>query len=349
MVEIRSYDGDAVEAARFVNSVWTRYYANKVPVTDFSPRFLDWMLFGNPVARRDYMLAAYSGSRLVGTLFAEPIRMRLGERDVDGTFGSWASVDPEFRGQGVMMKLSETMATRIRERGAACMLACVATGSTAQRFWERVRDTRFLNHLGLWVHVFDADAVVRWSMSSAERALFTLARPLLRQGYLRTPVEGVRPYRPEDLSSSMALVARMLEPVNLGYAYTAQRLAHQLQYRDVPNTLVLERDGAVRGLANYYTLRMKARGELTVGLVDLMAFHDSVTPAERAQLLAATMRHMAGQGASIGAMLRGPCVSTSLMWRSGWMPWSGGARVVSAFPAAGIQLPTDPQVFVHMR
>ena len=349
MVEIRPYDGDAVEASRFVNSVWTRYYAEKGPVTDFDARFLDWMLFGNPVASRDYMLAAYQGSKLVGTLFAEPIPLRLGAKEVAGTFGSWASVDPDYRGQGVMMKLSERMAARHRERGAACMLACVATGSTAQRFWERVRDTRFLNHLGLWVHVFDADAVVRWSMSAAERALFTVAKPLLRQGYLGTPVEGVRPYRPEDLSSCMALVSRMLEPVNLGYGYTVERLAHQLQYRDVPTTLVLERDGAVRGVANYYTLRMKARGELTVGMLDLLAFHDSVTWGERKQLLAAAMRSMAGRGVSLGAMLRGPCGSAPLMLREGWFPWSGGARMVSLFSARDMQLPAAPRVFVHMR
>ncbi|NVJ22350.1 GNAT family N-acetyltransferase [Myxococcus sp. AM011] len=350
MVEVRTYEGDAVDASRFVNRVWGTYYAARGPLTDFQPRMLDWFLFGNRLATREYRLAAYSGGKLAGVLFAEPIRLRLGTRAVEGTYGSWFSVDPAFRGMDVGKKLAETMASRQRERGAAMMLGCLADGSAGERFWKKTAGTRTFGALGLWLHVFDAAAVARWSTTAAERALFTLARPWLRGGAPSVDTEeGVRPYRPGDLPACMALVERMTEPVSLGYGYTPERLAHQLQYRDVPHTLVLERDGVVRGLVNYYTLQMNARGPLTIAMVDLLAFHDSVPRVEQKRLLRVAMGDMVRQGAGCAAMLRGPCVSSRLMLGTGWVPWAGGTRAMCVLPAPDVEWPTSPRVFTHLR
>ncbi|NTX09924.1 GNAT family N-acetyltransferase [Myxococcus sp. CA056] len=350
MVEVRTYEGDAVDASQFVNRVWGKYYGAQGPLTDFQPRMLDWFLFGNRLATREYRLAAYSGGKLAGVLFAEPIRLRLGTRTVEGTYGSWLSVDPAFRGTGVGQKLTETMSSRQRERGALLMLGCMEDGSVAERFWRKTPGLRAFDTLGMWLHVFDAAAVARWSKTAAERALFTLARPWLRGSAPSVDtMEGIRPYRLEDLPACMALVERMMESVSLGYAYTPERLAHQLQYRDVPRTLVLERDGAVRGLVNFYTLQMNARGPLTIALVDLLAFHESVPRAEQKRLLRVAMRDMVEQGASCVVMLRGPCVSSRLMLGAGWLPWAGGTRVICALPSPEVEWPTAPRVFTHLR
>ncbi|ADO74653.1 GNAT family N-acetyltransferase [Stigmatella aurantiaca] len=350
MVEIRTFDGDAEEASRFVNGVWQATYGQELSLATWDARFLDWLLFRQGQADRGYLVAAYAGGTLVGTLFAEPARIRLGHREVDGSYASWNSVAPGHRGQGIGHKLAEELFRRHRERGAHLTLSCVASGTAlAQRFWGRSSNARLLNDLGLWMHVFDPKALARWSLHASERALFTLARPLLRQGFHHASTEGIRPYRPADLPACMALVQRMMAPVNLGYAYTPGRLAHQLQYRNVPRTFVLERGGEVRGLVNYYTLRMKARGELTAAVVDLLAFDEHLPTAERQRLLQVAMQDMVHQGASCAALLRGPCIPAHLMWRSGWLPWPGGAKVTCLLPTADVELPTSPRVFTHLR
>ncbi|MFY2556086.1 GNAT family N-acetyltransferase [Corallococcus terminator] len=350
MVEVRTYEGDAVAASQFVNRVWGEYYGAQGPLTDFQPRMLDWFVFGNRLAPREYRLAAYSGGKLAGVFFAEPTRLRLGNRAVEGAYGSWLSVDPAFRGLGVGRKLTETMFSRQRERGALMMLGCMADGGAGGRFWRKTPGLRTFGTMGLWLHVFDAAAVARWSPTAAERALFTLARPWLRGSAPHVDTEaGIRPYRPEDLPACMALVERMTESVSLGYAYTPERLAHQLQYRDVPHTLVLERAGVVRGLVNFYTLQMNSRGPLTIAMVDLLAFHDSVPRAEQKRLLRVAMRDMAGRGASCAAMLRGPCVSTRLMLGAGWLPWAGGSQVMSKLLSPDLEWPASPRVFTHLR
>ncbi|MCK8499107.1 GNAT family N-acetyltransferase [Myxococcus fulvus] len=349
MVEVRRFEGDAQDASVFVNRVWGEYYAAQGPLTDFQPRLLDWVLFGNPLATPEYRLGAYVRGKLAGVFFAEPIRLRLGERDVEGAYGSWFSADPSFRGERVGQQLAVAMTERLRERGAALLLGCLADGSAGERFWKKMEGTRTFSSLGLWLHVFDLAAVARWASSGPERALFTLASRWPRARPVDVDAHDVRPYRPTDLPACMALVDRSMEPVSLGYAYTPDRLAHQLQYRDVPRTLVLERHGMVRGLVNYYTLPMNARGPLTIAMVDLVAFHASVPRPERKRLLRVAMRDMVSQGAQCAAMLRGPCVSTGLMLASGWVPWPGGMRAVCLMPSPDVAWPASPRVFTHLR
>lgn len=349
MVELRTFEGDAEEASRFINGVWQERYGKKLPLAVWDARFFDWLLFREGQAPRDYLVAAYDGGQLVGTLFAEPARLRLGTREVDGTYGSWASVAPSHRGQGIGGKLAEELFRRHRDRGAMLTLGCVAAGTDGPGFWKQTEHARFLGGLGLWVHVFDAQALARWSMHASERALFTMARPFLRHRFRQASGQDIRPYRPSDLPRCMALLQRMMAPVTLGYAYTVQRLAHQLQYRDVPHTFVLEQAGEVQGFVNSYPMRMTGRETMTAEVVDLMAFADSVSHDDRRRLLQVAMQDMERRGASCAAMLRTPCIPASLMWRSGWVPFPGGAKVTCLLPSPQLELPASPCVFTHLR
>ncbi|MFY1827284.1 GNAT family N-acetyltransferase [Myxococcus fulvus] len=349
MVEVRKFEGDAQDASGFVNRVWGEHYAAQGPLTNFQPRLLDWWLFANPLATPEYRLGAYVRGKLAGVLFAEPLRLRLGGQDVEGTYGSWLSVDPAFRGERLGQKLVEEMGARQRERGAALMLGCVGLGSVGERFWKRTEHTRVFGSLGLWLHVFDPAAVARWASSAPERAFFSLVSRLPRRRPVDLDTHGIRPYRPEDLPACMALVQQSMEQVNLGYGYTAERLAHQLQFRDVPRTLVLERNGSVRGLVNSYALQMNARGALDISLIDLLALDASVPREERKRFLRVAMRDMAARGAHCAAMVRSPCVPAGLMLGAGWVPWSGGMRIVCTLTSPDVLWPASPRVFTHLR
>jgi len=349
MVEVRTFEGDAKQASQFINGVWQRTYGANLAVSVWDERFFDWLLFSNPQADRDYLLGAYSKGKLVGAFFAEPAKIQLGQRQVDGTYGSWASVAPENRGQGIGVKLSDEMLSRHRERGAALTLGCVAAGTLGQTFWGRRAHARFLSGLDLWLHLFDSKKAVRWSLSAAERAFLTLTRPLQSQRFQEASPEGIRAYWPQDLPQCMALVQKMMTPVNLGYAYTVERLAHQLQYRDVPRTFVLEREGIIQGLVNSYLLQMTARGLLTVGLVDMLAFQDTLPFSEQRRLLWVAMQDLRAQGADCAAMVRSVCTPPALMLRSGWLPFPGGTRVTCLLSTPDVELPASPRVFMHLR
>ncbi|MBU8895680.1 GNAT family N-acetyltransferase [Corallococcus sp. H22C18031201] len=349
MVEVRTFEGDAAEASRFTNRVWQASYGGKVPLALWDERYFDWLLFGNRHAGTDFLLGAYLNGKLVGTLFAERTRIRLGEGEVDGTFASWASVDTSHRGLGIGRKLAAELLHRHRERGARLALGCVAHGSEGAGFWGKNQQTRFMDEMGLWIHVFEPEAMTRWSFHRSERAFFRLLRPFQRHSYRAATKEGIRLYRPTDLPQCTALIQHVMKPVTFGYAYTTERLAHQLQYRDMPRTFVLERDGVIQGLVNYYTLQLRARETRSMGVVDLMAFKDGVSPSEQRRLLQVTMQDMEQQGVSTAAMLRLAGGPSKVMWRSGWLPWLSGGRVACLLPTSDVVLPASPRVFTHLR
>ncbi|MCY1033044.1 MAG: GNAT family N-acetyltransferase [Myxococcaceae bacterium] len=350
MIEVRTFEGDAAEASWFINRVWQSSYGKSAPLPVWDSRIMDWRLFQDGRAPRDYLLAAYDKGTLVGTLFAEPARIRLGTEEVAGTHGSRATVACSHRGEGIGGKLARELWNRHRERGARVSLGCVTTDAKQTGFWKGAWNKHRVNGLGFWVYVFDARALARGAFTGTQRNVLTCARPFLRHGFREADTRGVRPYHPNDLPRCMTLVRRMLEPVNLGFTYTSERLAHQLQYRDVPRTFVLEQEGEVRGFVNTHSLELTGQGTHTVlsEVVDLVAFEDSVSSHDRQRLLQCAMQDMERRGVACAGMLRSPSLPASGMLRSGWWPLPGGAKQTCLLPGANLHLPATPNVFTHL-
>lgn len=348
MIEVRTFDGDAPEASWFLNRVWQSTYGRTTPLPVWDTRFCDWRLFRGGQAPRDYLLAAYEGRTLVGTLFAEPARIRLGRVEVDGSHGLRATVAHSHRGQGIGARLAQELLRRHQDRAARIALGCTTGEPRPRGFWQRTWNTRLFRGLGLWMYAFDAQALARWSFTPHERRLFSLARPFLRHRFREADPRGIRRYRPNDLDRCMTLVQRMLRPVTLGCAYTAGQLAHQLQYRDVPRTFVLEQDGAVRGLVSSHSVLMTGTGEITTEVVDLLAFEDSVSATDRQRLLQVAMQDMEQRGVACAGVLRGPGLPTSLLLRAGWVPLPRRAKVTCLLPTSDMELPAAPRVFTHL-
>src|SRR5206468_1863861 len=87
-------------------------------------------------------------------------------------------------------------------------------------------------------------------------------------GVLNT--EGIRPYRADDLADCLQLTRQLLAHVDLGYVWTSERLAHQLDYAGLPRTIVLEDHGHVGGFVNYYRLDFAARNAIEAAVTDLI-------------------------------------------------------------------------------
>jgi GNAT superfamily N-acetyltransferase len=121
MIEIRTYDGDAATLSRFSQEVWRASYEGRVTFPLWSAQYFDWQLLTESRSR-DYLVAAYEGSKLIGTLLAEAFRFRLHGREVNGTTGSWLSVHPDYRRMGIGSKLFEEQRRRHLERDAPFML-----------------------------------------------------------------------------------------------------------------------------------------------------------------------------------------------------------------------------------
>jgi hypothetical protein len=306
MIEIRTFDGDVDELARFCTSSWRKRYSGRMPVPDWRSDFLEWELLGEDHAAREFLVAAYDGGRLVGALPARPARFQLRGRPVAGTWGSFFAVDDDYENQGVSLKLNLEQRRRHRDRGAQVFTGYVYLGSSAsmgKEFWLRQRSVKILGKVGLWARLFDHRAVSDFEFSTrdkwATRALGWF------QGRPRPPrdASAIRPYRPADLNDCLQLVARLSHSADFGYEWNEAALARRLQYGDVPRTFVADVDGRVSGFLNYCHLDLMGRRTITAGVIDLLSI-DGLSPAMQQNLLRTAMCRMAEEGCHLALLLR---------------------------------------------
>lgn len=313
MIEIRTFDGDPQELATFCTSSWRKRYEGRMPVPLWSPGFLEWELLGDDHKNRDYLVAAYDKTRLVGMLPARPARYQLNGRSVSGTWGSFFGVDPEYENEGVSLKLNLEQRRRHRLHGAEVFMGFVYFGSAASMgkdFWLRQRSLKIISKVGLWARLIDHRAVSDFEFSPRDR---WATRALgWFQGPPRAPRDatGIRAFRPDDLADCLRLAGGLSQSAEFGYEWNEPSLQRRLSFRDVTRTLVAEVNGRVEGLVSYCHLDLLGRRTVTAGVIDLLSI-ENLPAAMQKNLIRAALAQMAGEGCHMALLLR---ISSHPVW-----------------------------------
>jgi GNAT superfamily N-acetyltransferase len=331
LIEIRTYEGDAVELSRFTRDVWCQSYQGRMLIPLWEPEYLEWQLLGEKTSSRDFMVAAYDGTKLVGTDLANAFRFRVRNRELDCTLRSWFTVHPDYRHRGTALMLIHEQRRRHLDWGVPLSLGFLYrgwSGSLGPKFFSRRSDHVLIRKFGFWARLLDHRAVARGDLSRL-KAFGALALGMI-QKRLRPlqDMDGIRPYRMEDLPACLELAIGLLKNIELGCVWTAPHLAHQLQYRDVPRTLIIENHGCTAGFINYHRLDALGRDRIEIAMIDIAAL-DGLDERDSERLLQAALCHMAEEGIKIALMMR---LSPNL-WRpllaSGFVPLPHDMYVVA--------------------
>ena len=322
MVEIRGFDGTAAELSAFVVTTWRKSYEGEMPFPLWSGDFLEreLLLDGND---RPYVVAAYDGTKLVACHPGRPITIRIHGEAVGGSLGSFLSVDPDYRRQGIACRMQEEFARRHRERGDKVNFGYLYLRyrkSMGKQFWlkqpEGVVPVRRVGH---WVRAFDYRAVAQWELWRPERwgsrVLSMVHRPIT----LPRDTSGIRRWRPEDLPACLELVQQAGQSADIAYVWDATNLDRQLHYKDLARTIVIEHDGCVAGLINYSRFDVLGKTTMATALVDLIAF-GTLPQAERKRLLRAAMAQMVEEGLKAAILLRGSWYAWRTLAGAGFFP-----------------------------
>lgn len=306
MIEIRTYDGDMGQLARFCNSVWSRRYAGRMPYIQWTPEFLAWELDDAP-ATRDMLVAAYDGTRLVGVMPVRPMRFHLQGEIVPCSWGSYFSVDPEYAHQPVSIKLHLEQRRRHKEHGLHINFGYVVTAYTAaegQKFWlKQQKLVKPIRRLGMWVRALDPLAVARFSLRRLDAFGMRLSKLVL--GAPRPPCrpETIRPFAAADATACAELLDAASRRADLGYAWDAAQVARQLAFGDVTQTLVAEHGGRIAGLVNYCKLTLVGRTPIVAGVIDFLET-DGLPARTAIDLVRAALSDMHHQGVQLAMALR---------------------------------------------
>jgi hypothetical protein len=306
MIEVRTFDGDAAELATFCTTSWRKRYEGRMAVPLWSPSFLEWELLGDDHAQREFLVAAYDRTKLVGVLPARPARYQLNGRPVSGTWGSFFGVDPEYENEGVSLKLNLEQRRRHRLHGAEVLMGFVYVGSSASMgkdFWLKQRSLKIIRKLGLWARLIDHRAVSDFEYSARDRWA-TRAFGWF-QGPPKPPHDraGIRPFRREDLADCLRLARALAGSAEFGYEWSEAALLRRLSHGNVPRTLVAEEQGRVAGFLNYCHLELLGRRKVTAAVIDLLSLGE-LSARRQKDLLRATLCQMADEGCHLALLLR---------------------------------------------
>lgn len=351
-MEVRTFEGDAGEIARFTQHVWQSAYRSKIPTPVWDEDFFDWQLLSEDSRRSGYLVAAYDGGQLVGSLFAEEFLFRLHDVEFSAALSSWLAVHPGYQRRGVGRRLAEEQRRRLRERGAKFLLGfgIREKESSGPKFWMSFcEETVILGRLGMWARLLDHRAVAEWDVRCLEGLSARLLGALQRPAPARRPAEGVREYRPEDLPDCLALVNASLGRVDMGCVWGSARLARQLQYKGIPRTLVAESaEGRAEGFINYYPLGLLGRTHLRAGIIDILATHRLSWRRQR-DLLSAALSKMYDEGLKLALALRLPTSPGLLLLGSGFVPLPSGYDVICHRADTSLNLAKAKRLSVYLR
>ena len=324
MIEIRTFEGDAAEFSEFTTGTWRKSYEGKMPVPLWSPSYFRRELLPTDDDARDYLVAAYDGTRLVGSHPARSVRISLHGSEEDATWGSFLTVDPEYRRQGIAQKMHAEFQRRHRERGAKVNFGYLyirSIKSMGPKFWlKQPEGTMVVRKSGIWGRALDHGAVARFELYRIESWSSRVLSLVQRRPKAPRDMTGIRPYKREDLADCLELVRDRAASADLAYVWSEEELSRLLDWEDLSRTVVLERDGRVGGLVNYYRLEFLGRGRMAAGVIDLLAF-GGLAPAARRRLLRAALAQMAEEGLHAAMYLRGSWYAWRELLGAGFSPF----------------------------
>lgn len=354
MVEIRTYDGNGNDVVELTSRTWRAAYGGKFWCPYWDTDYIRWQLLADRPGGRDFLVAAYEGTRLVGCFFAERMPFRIRDCQVTGTIGSWFTVDIEGRSPRLGLELVEELRRRHREHGAAFMVGYVNghAETPAYKFWAGYgklypEHVRFVRKIGYWIRVLNPSSVGRKCVHRAERlGVRILGLPIF--GQPRRPPRGVRQMSSGDLSACHGLVETASAYGDLANIWTQDRLAHQLSGNGFPRTLVADGDGDASGFVNFHRMGLLGADVISTGLIDLLAAAGNSQRIKR-KLVRSAVSRMRSEGLELALALRMRMFPPRVMLLCGFIPVPQTDYLVYAFAEKGLALPSADRPCVLFR
>jgi hypothetical protein len=139
----------------------------------------------------------------------------------------------------------------------------------------------------------------------------------------------------------------MAASTDLGIHWSTDRLALQLGHENA-RTLVVEKDGRVRGFLNSHRLRLLGGGTLNVAVIDIFAA-TQLSHRQCVALLRAAGHRMVAEGIQAAMMLRSTMSRGPALLACGFLPVPAIDHLVCLFKQPDIVLPKPKRVHLLIR
>jgi len=317
-IEIRQYCGDCDDLVELKHRVWIPQYRGRMwfSLPD-APTLRSWAQGGG-------CLAAYQGTKIVGSIFSIPCSLRIGSAVRTVPIITGFTVDPDHRRAAV------PLVERIRRLHAEREIAFGIGGfggsrsSASYSFWTRYsrafpQKYHFLFQTGHWFKILAPGGMARASITAWERlASNTLGHLLSLTPQRHDP--HVRQGRVTDLQRCAQMLESSSADFDWAMVCSAEQLAREM---DDPafGTLVFEREGHVQGVVRYRRFVTYGRHPVPAAVIDLWA-DDGLTTAQRIRLLGHLCNHLRELDVTVVVALRSAMMPAAAFVANLFMPTS---------------------------
>jgi GNAT superfamily N-acetyltransferase len=356
MVEIRPFDSAPEEMAGFLRRVWLDAGQGRVLTPLWSREYLDWQFFDNPHAERDYMLAAYDRGRMVGAFLAVDGLFRAGDHTFRGSWGSWLTVAPEYRAQFLAPQLVAAMCERHVARGSWLITGYgyPSVAGMSIEFWQAFahawpKVVSIGPAIAMWVRVLKLKTAMRASLSWLDTVKYGALGGLACWPRVHGTDPSVRPARVEDVPACLDLLQDAAGSLPFAFVWEAARLAHQLCYGSVAQSLVATHEGTVVAWINFHQLHLSGRERVPIGVIDHFVVPRAHIARYGAALLRAALGRMRARGDAVATILNLPMWPKSTLIRCGFVPLHLGYRRIAVWPDPKHRHPWTKRAFLLLR
>jgi hypothetical protein len=347
-VSIEPFRGDFEGLEQMAHASWRDEYGQASFPNFYRPAFLHYLFDRIPGDKRDMLLGAYKDGEIVAFLANLPESFHFRGKTYDAVYSCLLVVRKELLRKGLALDIIRAAVEINRKKyGLDFSLLTLETGHRSTLMMNKLiaggHRIEKVRRSGVMVRILDLDRV---DASEGLKGYEKAAIRLLGAHRPPKPAPGVdlREYRPADLDACHALLERYKDTVRLALAWDKKDLAVELDYPDVAQTLVWEKDGRVQAMINFVRHDQLGKQVERYAWINHVAFPD-LSPAERSAFIRAYLGRIREDGyiATIDFSKRG--WPAGPFYRARFIPYPRAVNLVSWTFNPNISLAGIPVVY----
>jgi GNAT superfamily N-acetyltransferase len=251
-IDIEAFRGDLEGLEKMAHSAWRDEYGIESFPNLYRPRFLRFVF--DRIADKNHLIAAYRGDEIVSFMANLPRHYSIDGKLYRGVYTCLLVTRKELLRQGIAQALIDKALELNEMAGYDLSIYALEGGHRSTQLIKKLEATghpvQWLRRNYVIARILDlnkaaaSEGLKRWE-KVAIRIINAQKSPKKRD---RVPV---RKYRPEDLGTCLNLLNGYTSKIKLALVWEREELGIELDYPDVSQTLVYEKDGKVEGLINF--------------------------------------------------------------------------------------------------
>ncbi len=350
-LSVEPFRGDYEGLERMAHASWRDEYGQASFPNFYRPAFLHYLFDRIPEDRRDLLIGAYKNGEIVAFLANLPEKFHFQGKIFSAVYSCLLVVRKEYLRKGLALDIIRAAVRLNKKYGFDFSLLTLETGHRSTLMMNKLmaegNRIESIRKSGVMARILDFGRVdASEGLKGYEKAAIRLI------GAHRPPKDAphvdLREYRPADLDACHALLDRYKDSVRLALAWDKRDLAIELDYPDVAQTLVWEKDGRVQALINYIRHDQLGKSIERYAWINHVAFPD-LSRNDRTAFLRAYLNRIREEGfiATVDFGKRG--WPAGPFYRARFIPYPRAVNLVSwtfnpAISLAGIPVVYEIQV-----